>query len=452
MTNLLVLPATVASDSDPVTVYNQLDRGSDRGSGYGQTNAILRYNDKVFITWQSFDPNTSKYSVWVGTFQYGTNTWLTRVALAVPLNYPMDNHGGASIIADNSGFLHLFYGPHNGPMLEAVSTQPWSASAFQPSVIVATAPWNDTTYSSVACDIAGALHLLYRGRNSANQWRLIYQRGATNSSTGATTWSTPRVLASTANGTINAAGYSLYDGTIAVNYRLGVHSIHVAFQLYHQNTAAARAVGYLRSDDGGNSWKNSQGVNVTLPIDASPANAGNLVQSSANIDVRVGNIAISPNGNPWVSVLYVGATPAAHDTQLWHLLGGTWSSISLSPYMAAYGSNWRAAGATLAFDAQGVLYVAAERMDSNDTTADSWFASNSKEVVLLMSTSLGTTFQRYDISTVDQTRPRWLANIERPTTPIGISVLSLLYTDGSSAANASGQATDIVYVPLYKYL
>ncbi len=37
----------------PVAVYNQLDRGSDRGSGYWQTNAILRYNDKVFITWQS---------------------------------------------------------------------------------------------------------------------------------------------------------------------------------------------------------------------------------------------------------------------------------------------------------------------------------------------------------------------------------------------------------------
>src|SRR5688500_587411 len=78
VTNLLVLPATVASDTDPATVYNQLDRGSDRGSGYWQTNTILRSNDKVFITWQSYDPNTAKYAVWVGTFQYGTNTWLSR--------------------------------------------------------------------------------------------------------------------------------------------------------------------------------------------------------------------------------------------------------------------------------------------------------------------------------------------------------------------------------------
>src|SRR5438445_13019481 len=125
MTNLIVLPSTVASDNDPVGTYNPLDRGSDRGSAAWQTNTILRHCDRVFVTWQSFDPTTSQYSVWVGTLQYGTNAWLSRVMLAVPPGYVMDNHGYASIIADQSGFLHLLYGPHNAPMLEAVSTSPW---------------------------------------------------------------------------------------------------------------------------------------------------------------------------------------------------------------------------------------------------------------------------------------------------------------------------------------
>lgn len=455
MTNLLVLPAIVASDSDPVAVYNQLDRGSDRGSGYWQSNTILRHNDLIFLTWQSYDPNSanSPYSVWVGTFQYGTNIWLSRVMLLVPNNYAMDNHGAASIIADKTGFIHLLYGPHNGTMLEAVSMQPWDASAFHPPTPVTTSPWDLTTYSSIARDTAGTFHLLYRGQNNSQEWRLIYQRGTTNSTTGATTWGTPQLLASTADpaNTGTFIGYSLYDGTIAVSDRFGVHSIHVAFQLYYDPVGAAHAWGYLRSDDGGNTWKDSLGAAVTLPIDAGVANATHLVQSSASINVRVCNIAISPHGNPWISVISIGATPAANDTKLWHLAGGVWTTISLSPYVAGYGSNWRISGATIAFDSQGVLYVASERMDSNDTTPDSWWGSNTKEVVLLMSSVLGATFQLYPVSAVDQSRAHWLANIERPTTPAPISVCSLLYTDGAADANKAGRAADIVYVPLYKY-
>ena len=451
MTNVIVLPSTVASDNDPVGTYNQLDRGSDRGSAAWQNNTILRHCDQVFVTWQSFDPTTSQYSVWVGAVQYGTNIWRSRVMLAVPAGYVMDNHGYASIIADKSGFLHLLYGPHNAPMLEAVSTSPWDASAFHPPAIVPTAPWNDTTYSSVARDSAGTLHFLYRGRNSANEWRLIYQRGTTNATTGATTWGAPAVLASTANGASNTTGYSLYDGTIAVSDRFGVHSIHVAFQLYDQVSIAAHAWGYLRSDDGGNTWKDSHGTAVTLPVDHSTSSSAHLVESSASIDVRIGNIAISPFGNPWISVVYVTPSPTGYDTKLWHLLGGSWSTVSLSPYMSVFGPSWRVAGATIAFDAQGFLYVAAERVDANSSGPTPWFASPSKEIVLLVTPIQSLSFQLYPISPIDPTRPHWLASIERPTTSGSISIPSLLYTDGSDTANSNGQATDIVWVPLYKY-
>jgi hypothetical protein len=451
MTNIIVLPATVASDNDPVGTYNQLDRGSDRGSGSWQTNTILRHCDRIFVTWQSYDPGTAHYSVWVGTVQYGTNIWVSRVMLTVPAGYVMDNHGGGSIIADKAGFLHIIFGPHNAPMLEAVSVSPWDASAFHPSTVVPTSPWQDTTYSSVTRDAAGTFHLLYRGRNSGNQWRLVYQRGTTNATTGATSWGTPNVLASTANGSSNTTGYSLYDGTIAVNDRFAVHSIHVAFQLYDQVNGAAHKWGYLRSDDGGNTWKDGQGATVTLPVDASAASSPHLVESNGSIDVRVGNIAISPFGNPWVSVVYVTPSPAGYETKLWHLLNGAWSNVPLSPYMSGFGSNWRVAGATIAFDAQGLLYVAAERVDSNDPTPFSWFAGVSKEIVLLVTPVLAVSFQLYPISSVDPTRPHWLVGIERPTTSSTLAVPSLIYTDGLDTANTNGHGTDIVFVPLYKH-
>src|SRR4029077_20809143 len=116
---LLVLPAIVVSDTDAVGVYNNADRGSDRGSGGWPSNAILRHCDKLFATWQGYDPNTGKFTVWVGTNQIGTSTWSTPVALTDPAlvsGQTMDNHGMASIIADSDGYLHLLYGPHHGPM------------------------------------------------------------------------------------------------------------------------------------------------------------------------------------------------------------------------------------------------------------------------------------------------------------------------------------------------
>jgi hypothetical protein len=131
-----------------------------------------------------------------------------------------------------------------------------------------------------------------------------------------------------------------------------------------------------------------------------------------------------------------------YDTKLWRFTGGQWSAISLSSYIS---SNLRVAGATITFDARGVLYVAAERVDLSDPTSEAWWAGKTKEVIVLMSTDMGQTFQVHPISPIDPSRPHWLANIERPTTPAPIPIPSLLYTDGPV------NPTDIVFVPLYKY-
>lgn len=254
MTSLVVLPTRVVSDNDPLGVHNAADRGSNRGSGYWMTNAILRHCDRLFATWQLR------------------------------------------------------------------------------SVVVPTAPWLRTTYASVVRDGAGALHVLYRGVNSANQWRLVYQRGIP-SSNGVMAWQAPRVLASTANGTSSTTGYALYDGAIAIRERRGVSVIAVAYQLYDDSIRAARSWGYLQSNDGGNRWSDWHGTDVTasLPITASAAHAVHRAQSHPAMDVRVGNVAIDPLGNPWVSVLYVvqppgGSSVSGHDTRLWRLRGGQWST------------------------------------------------------------------------------------------------------------------------------
>jgi hypothetical protein len=383
----------------------------------------------------------------------------------------MDNHGVGTIIADQYGFLHVFYGPHyNDPLLEAVSQNPWDASAFLPAKTVppvnaSSDPWPEMTTPSVARDGAGTLHLLHVGRKNGLE-TLVYRRGTPGVS-GQTTWQAPVALATATPG---LAGTSIYSATIAVSRRHGTDSLHVAFQLWPDVTIAKNAYtkahaatrwAYLRSVNGGLTWSNGLGAGISTPV--TPGSTA-FVEKNPMMDVRVCNIAVDPQGDPWISVFYL-PNPAVHtnpfDTKLWHLSGGQWSSISLGAALAAAGLTSRVAFATITFDAQGVLYVAAELFDKGDTSADSSTTANSawygksKEVAVLMSTDLGQTFQIYPISPVDPTRPHWLANIERPTTSDPIPVPALLYTDGGFVpqliSGGGGPPTDIVFVPLYKY-
>lgn len=451
---VLVLPQKVLSDGDPVGIYNANDRGSDRGSGYLQSNPILRHCDKLFATWQRYDKNApAKFTVCVSTNQLGTGIWSPPVALLYPATLPpMDNHGGASIIADSQGYLHLFYGAHHWPMLEAVSANPWDASNFNSPQVVPT-PTTDTSYSSVVRDAAGTFHLLYRGTDNTGVLKLLYQRRAATSSA----WSPAVALASTGVG--NA--YSLYNGAIAIAPN---GHLHVAFELYSNAWSSASpgayAWGCLQSVNGGISWLGPAGNPASLPT--TPNKLNQLVESAPSIDVRIGNIAVSPNGLPWVSVTYVKqASVPFYETKLWHRSAtGGWSSVPLSPAIPSL-PDWRIAGASITFDAQGLLYAAAERVrvkNPPDTTPDSWFAGVTKQVVLLTSANTSAGFQVDQISSpAPAGRPRWLANIERPTTPSPIAVPSFLYLDGHSSDPAAPSnvyapiAGDVVFVPLYKY-
>lgn len=456
------LTAKVLTDADPVGTYNNGDDGSDRGSGFSQTATMLRHCDKLFVTWQQYDRTTTRFTVFVGTNQLGTNSWSTPTPLPAPdsnsIFYPalysyhaspggMDDHGGASIVADGNGYLHVLYGAHNSAMLEAVSTQPWDASAFSTPMVVPTKPWYETTYSSAVRDSTGTIHVVFRGHQGAD-FALVYMR---RSASGM--WDMPQTLAH-----INPTNYGLFDGAIAVG---ADDSLHVAYQMYTSTPPAgstipdiASAWGYLRSSDYGAHWED--GINagtVALPVDLSVSNSVHFLQDPNSFNVRVGNIALDAAGNPWVTVTYLTTSSPADtqkplETRLWHRSNGAWSSspqMALTQYMPA---GLRASGATLTFDSQGILYVAAESVDPMGTVPDSWQYDPSKEVVLLVSADLGATFQVYPISQSDPSRPRWLANLERPTTGSPIPVPALLYTDGNG--NASGVAADVVFVPLYK--
>ncbi len=116
--------------------------------GWGMNPFIAAYDDQS--------------KTWEGPYQLGTN----------PLDD--DAHGGPSLIIDDDGYIHAFYGSHGVSLLHARSVSPHDISAWEdlgavlvetPSVdstttVVKTAP---ATYPQPVLQADGAIRLFYRG-------------------------------------------------------------------------------------------------------------------------------------------------------------------------------------------------------------------------------------------------------------------------------------------------
>ena len=80
-----------------------------------------------------------------------------------------------------------------------------------------------------------------------------------------------------------------------------------------------RAVGYIRSDDGGRSWTLARGQPAQLPL--TPSSAG-FVEEGGHLQVTPSNVALDPLGRPWLAVYHRERRP--QDLTLWHHDGTAW--------------------------------------------------------------------------------------------------------------------------------
>lgn len=62
-------------------------------------------------------------------FDHAANQWSPRVTAAVSALHN-DDHGTPAISMDHQGYIHVFYGPHSGPMRHVVSTNPRDITAW----------------------------------------------------------------------------------------------------------------------------------------------------------------------------------------------------------------------------------------------------------------------------------------------------------------------------------
>jgi len=365
--------------------------GSNQGTAYTMSNRIITAQGKIFVAWLDHLADAV-----IQTYDSETRTWGERVLLG----QGTDNHCAPAITMDGDGYLYAMFGPHNAPFQFRRSQQPYDATAWGPTERFGTR----ATYPSLACGPDDTLHCAYRG--GKQPLRIIYHRRPKGEQ-----WGEPREL-------VDACvprGYTQYTNSLAVS---ADNTIHLAFHIYDLHPAGGKAVGYLRSRDGGDTWESADGQRVALP--ATPASPC-FVEQGKTLDMRCSNVALDPEGRPWLIAWHMRPKPMT--AKLWRHDGHAWTATELLPVVhTAYPGQEMAWMGTLTFDRDGRLYITTVIQ----RPPFSW-GGPSQETILLTSDDRGRTFDVRPVSEIDPGLANWFPCIERPFGPNPIGAPSVLY-------------------------
>ena len=402
------LQSTAEPNSCPLFVLSR--HGCGRATAYSEFNKIVTIGTKTHVAW--LDSQLGQFVVRIRTLDRNTGKW----SPVYTVGQAHDNHGGPSLTCDSSGFLHIVYYPHHHPFRYRRSVRPNDASEWTKEVQFG----KSCTYSSLICLPDDTLILTCR-ESTKKRWRLnLYEKQPNEN------WKGPQTIL---HGSA-PSGYTRWQSALALGW--DGKTIHMSFMLFEtQLGEIGYAIGYLRSRDSGRTWERSDGEQVSLP--ATPKEI-EIVDGSATakgpMNFRPGNIALDPNGTPWLIYSRIDRQPfdawIAHQTTK-----GDWRKISLLP---AIQQKWKIRGvktpASIVFGQDGTMYVAVTTVQSDIDDQTATWGHPSAEVALLVSKDYGRTFKVFGISPPDASVPNWLPNLERPTKGQPITIPSLIYTHG----------------------
>ncbi|MBN1344441.1 MAG: BNR-4 repeat-containing protein [Phycisphaerae bacterium] len=360
------------------------------------SNKIVTVGDKTYVSWLD-----TKAVIRLQAFDHRTG----QAGDALTIGQGVDNHSGPALTVDGEGNLHVVFGPHGGPFQYRHTTRPGDMGSWSTAIEFG----KKCTYPSLVCSPDGTLHVTCR--EGSHPCNLHYYRKPVGGE-----WAGPVDLVDPDVKT----GYTQFGNPLAV---ASDGALHLAFHIYDLHPAAGKAVGYMRSKDGGRSWTDSKGRVLSLPVTPKTAE---LIESDPKFDMRVGNVAVDGQSHPWFMSFHHEMKP--NDAMLWRHDGQAWRKTSLVGWVRkTVCPSAQIAGGALAFGGDGRLYVALGIV----TGKPGWGAPTS-EIALLVSADGGRTFTGQMISPPDPKTPNWLPSIERCTEHNGVAVPWLIYTHGQA--------------------
>ncbi|MBT3267761.1 hypothetical protein HN371_11435 [Candidatus Poribacteria bacterium] len=312
--------------------------GSDRATGYSMSAKLVRREDRLFIGWLDAAPTHGDPA----RIMFGARDAATGAAVReFPLGEGVDNHCGPAFALDRDGRLHAIIGTHHGPFLYRYADNPESPAGW--SEPVALGPRD--TYPSLVVDASGTLHLAHR--EAGDRWQLWYRRKRAGHP-----WEEAQSLAISP-----VPGYNHYMHSLTV---APDGALHLTFQFYYSDGGSAadgyaRAVVYLRSEDGGDVWLGESGRPVTTSVTIETMEAFYRRPHDAHPslhDLRAGNHIVDARGRPWMFL----TLPDAKSGSLWTRDDDAWRTIDLEPMLSPLNLA-RGRATSLAADAEGRMHL-----------------------------------------------------------------------------------------------
>lgn len=261
--------------------------------------------DKTFIVYQgaASDPYALAYD-------HSNNTLSSAVKVGTnPLT--SDSHGTPAIVIDADGYLHVFYGCHDGAVKYAKSNSAHSIAAWTQQ----TDPSSSGTYPNAFKLSNGTLMLVYRGTGGhVGDWvfRTSTDKGVT--------WSGETAFLDGVSPNV-----SWYPG-----FSQQGDEIH-CYPTYKDDDNSAGAAGpewthryhvYFLKRTSAGTWKNAAGTTLTPPVAKATLDSSCRVRNSGTSRTNCPSGTVDADGNPCLLYQIVSGSPGTFEFARWN--GTSW--------------------------------------------------------------------------------------------------------------------------------
>ena len=371
--------------------------GSGRATAYIESPKIVTFEGKTHATW--LDTPAEGFRIRIRTLDHATGDW----SPAWTIGEATDNHGGPALTVDAEGYLHVIYYSHHHPFRYRRSVRPNDASE-----------WTEysefgsyLTYPALVCARDGTLIMTARRsfEDKERPWELEMWTKAPSGD-----WQRDRSILRSRHGVYTQFAASLAWGPDHQTLHLGARIYEVPGE---DPMASITTVGYLASDDGGETWRLADGTPVEIPATAETFDS----------------MAVDANGVPHL-VYDVKTNETCQSYWAKPSADGKWHRRHLNPDLPSAYREWDLfMHGGISFGANGQPIIVGTVMQIH-TGRHEW-GEVTTEIVRFRSTDGGVTLVADVLDAPDPENPRWMPNLERPT---GFNEIidqpGFIYTDG----------------------
>jgi hypothetical protein len=382
--------------------------GSGRATAYAEHNKIITHEGKTHVVW--LDADGEGFWARGRTLDRTSGEW----GPLITIGSAQDNHGGPALTLDSNGYLHVVYYPHHAPFHYRRSSRPNDLSAWEPVIEFG----EELSYPMLVCAPDDTLVLTarrgYHAAEGANKQSMRMEQELWRKPADSEWQRVGQLILS------RLPGYAHFAAGLAWGPE---GRLHLNTRIYEGNARTGKkpmnTIGYMVSEDRGDTWKTAAGEPLTMPVDAESIDCLADDTSAAGLVLNSGPLGVDAAGVPHLiyttsvagnSHLYL-ATPAP---------GLGWTRRDLRPYLPAEATDWQidlGMGGGLSFSTAGRATIVAVVLNPPASESDplkAW-GHRTTEIVRFWSDDNLKTFQSEILSEENPEQTHWLPNIERPT-------------------------------------